>query len=236
MNEELLTIELKEEEIDGIIDRLFDKSEVLHGDLPARADINQFYGLVQHAVEREKALSGKKLIEFTQDYSGLEDNISGARITFKLFSRKPGVWQQAKTGMASRDTIRRARHSILRKISKDPERPGLSIFTHGSVFDNVVQFTIYAVSNEAADETAVWFEDLMEDWRWLWQGCGIQRVEYLERLEDMTLISDQKKVAVRRLQYFIRTERLKETQEFSLRTLMAELSLINRDTSVTQEK
>ena len=187
-------------------------------------DIPLFIEVLGYIINKQCELDGNQTpLSFLAEYSDVDDNLNGERICYKMISRRPATTAQVSVGMASRPGQRRERHYTYRQTIEDPDHSGCTLAYYGRFFDNIVQFDIYALTSKIADERILWFEGLMENWSFFFKAYGIERVEYLERLEDSVHLDTNRKVMRRTLQFLVRTESQWVKREYDLRTVLTEI-------------
>lgn len=183
-------------------------------------DITGFFNLVGLTLKRQQEIDGaKKPIFYTEEYPEQDDNLDGEVVAYGLVARKPGTFEQQKTGLAMNQTNIRQRTPIFRGSFDDPDVPGCKIYTLGQWFDNEIRFRIYARTNKIANARALWFEDFIDNWTWLFKANGLQEILYLGRADDRITAPENKKISERTLSYYIRTEKIKNIREHVLRSL-----------------
>jgi len=189
-------------------------------------DINQFYEIVGQAITTQQRLEGvEKNLIYSSATPENDDNIAEERIVYSLVERKPGLFEQKSTGSVGDDSGRRQRMKMFREGIRDPDNPGMAIYTYGQWFDNIVEFKIFARTNDVADSRALWFEDMMDLWHWYFRASGISQFKYLGRLSDEFLSPDNRKVVCRPLRYYVRTEKVTVVRENMLRSLVVQSSV-----------
>jgi len=226
MNKELFLARL-EAEISDYVDEAnqLNSTPRLRTPRPA-TDIDGFFILVDQALKKQQEVEGvTHPVAFSEDFPEEDDNITRERITFSIKSRKPGTFEQVNVGLAGADRRTRARTRMLRESENDPDQPGSKIFTFGQEYDNWVVFNIWAMTNKTANRRATWFENFMEDWRWYFEANGVKRVLYSERMEDVHLSPNNRKLVCRPLCYYVRTEKITHVREYVLRAIVTEGSL-----------
>jgi hypothetical protein len=200
-------------------------SERLRTPYPAK-DLNEFFPLLAEVMRLQQSQDGiVEPILLTEEMPDIDDNISGERITYSLHRRLPGVFEQVNQSLASNERRTRNRKAILREIIPDPDNPGLMIHIYGQDYDNFVNFIVWARTNKVANDRAVWFENLMEEWRWYFEVSGIKMVSFEERGMDIRLSPENRKVVGRPFRYFIRTEKITIIREAALREIAINGSL-----------
>jgi hypothetical protein len=191
------------------------------GSAKPAVSIESFFGLVQKVVEREQGDEGaEKPIIFGEDYSDIEDNLSGETITHSIEERRPGIFKQVNVDQIFSNRQIRQRHKVFRESRPDPDHVGGKLFIYGQWYDNLVEFKIWAKTSKVANLRALWLEDTLEKWEWFLQAEGVSKMLYMGRLADQVQQKGNKKIACRTLQYYVRTERLTIIREQVLRNLV----------------
>lgn len=224
MNKDLLKFKL--EQYLGELEQKATPSDSprLRSPLPA-TDVDGFFNLVGKAIEEQQRIEGVKVpIIYSEEMPEADDNLKGEVITYSIKSRLPGTFEAIQQSLAMDNRRIRNRRPLLREIIEDPEHPGTKIYTYGLEFDNIVCFNLWAKTNKTANLRAMWFEDLIEKWRWYFEASGIKRVNYEGRAEDKRLSPDNIKLACRPLMYYVRTEKITVVSEYTLRSLVVESS------------
>lgn len=91
---------------------------------------------------------------------------------------------------------------------EDLEQISYYIKTSAQVFDNLVQYNIWAKSNYEAEELTEWFEEYMDSYRGMFREAGIVQTVFNRRIRDDTLIQMNNGYHVRSVLYYVRTERV----------------------------
>lgn len=201
------------------------RSPRLRTPLPA-TDIDGFFRLVGQALKRQQEIDGaKKEIFFTEEFPEKDDNISGEVITYSVLGRMPGTFEGKMVSAAMNEGNIRQRRRSLRESVIDPDHPGSAIYTYGQWFDNKVEFDIIAQNNKTANQRALWFEDFMDSWMWFFEASGVAGIRYEGRGADSVITPENKKIAIRPLIYYVRTEKVTVVREHTLRSLIVASSL-----------
>lgn len=142
-------------------------------------DINTFFELVRQALisrQNSEGIKSSKRILFLEEES--PEEIDTESITFELTRRDNGSFSQGPFGEGR---IKEVTPHYRTEI-QDPDRPGERLITMSKRYDNWITFYIYARSNKQARKRLLWFEKLMEGFRWyfklygfsalVYQGCG----------------------------------------------------------------
>lgn len=174
------------------------------GSRPA-LDINDFGLLVETVIAEQQRLEGVPDRDKVIFRKALSDNpVDNPVITWKIIGRAPGQMDQVR--IADKDG-RREYVPRLREVTEDVLDFGYSIFHYSQIMDNYVEFCINANDSGKADEVALWFEEIMDRYKWFFSFQGINRAWFIERKSEMfeNLKSNlQYKIP---MIYFIRTEK-----------------------------
>lgn len=84
--------------------------------------------------------------------------------------------------------------------------------TSAQVFDNLVQYNIWAKSNYEVEELTEWFEEYMDAYRGMFREAGIVELVFNRRVRDDTTIQMKNGYHVRSVLYYVRTERVRVEQ------------------------
>lgn len=95
-----------------------------------------------------------------------------------------------------------------RDIIRHPYAPDQFVELYGQIFDVWVEFKIYSLSQEEADELVVEFEDFLYMYTGFFKKNGVQNIQFYAQEEDELITKERYPVAVRTLQYQIRLERV----------------------------
>jgi hypothetical protein len=236
IRDDILPAELTQEQIRMLVNMQFQgqinrAQEIEKSRAPGVAkNLNEFYGLVKEAIDHREAQENKiddAKVCYTQDFADVEQHLEG--ITFSLIRREPGRFSEGAPFEGSVKNLR----SILREIKDDPNNPGYKIATFGKWYDNVVRFTCWARTNSEANKRALWFEDLMEDYAWFFTVRGVPRVIFWSRdrdvMEDTTqsTASTTNKYYGRPLDFYVKTERIRNLSEKTLEKLIINVNVSN---------
>jgi hypothetical protein len=86
------------------------------------------------------------------------------------------------------------------------EKPGVFYEVIGRPMDNLIQFDCWASTGRRADALAVWFKDFMEVMKGSIMRQGFAKIEFWERGIDRDINMFRDDLAVRSLQFYVRTE------------------------------
>jgi len=170
-------------------------------------DIDKFYELLKEIVKEKQIDENIKTpIEIIEAVNPEEFN--GEIITFHLKSRRPGVFGK---GEPMSDVPPKAYRAVYRGSEPDKVNPGYSKMTFSLFYDNIIEITCWAGTNKQANYRALWFEELMNEYIWLFKLNGLIQVLYLGREEDVT--ESGMGIHGRPLRYYVRSERIFSVSE-----------------------
>lgn len=174
--------------------------------LPAK-NLKEVYALVKTVIddyERRMNIADDAKVNFTEEEPDYL-KASGPTITFSLHLREPGA--MSKGSPMLRGTVRNFL-PMLREEIDDPENPGYKRAILGYIHDNEVKFTVWAKTNKVANDKALWFEGLMQEYSWYFTSQGVARFLFLKREADLVSEVDGQKLYGRPIHFFVRTETL----------------------------
>jgi len=195
--------QLSEAETTLYVNKYIANLKVAGEDQPFHNNILGFLKLVQNAVRSREAVDNvpedKRLLVLGNDPP---ESIDTEAITFFLKSRSPGQFNRGRAGEA------RIKEVIghIRNIEPHPEHIGEKLVTMGRLYDNRVAFNIYAKDDYTALARVLWFENVMDSFRWYFRVHGISQVieEGVGDKENVTI--GELPLTKYPMSYFIRTE------------------------------
>lgn len=196
---------------------------------PAKS-LNEFYGLVKNALDnyetRQNIVEEAKAFYTEEDPDYLKDN--HLIITFNLVKRVPGSFSPGPPFQSEVSNWR----PILREEIDDTENPGYKRAIFGYWHDNEVKFTVWARTNKLANEKALWFENIMQEYSWYFVSQGVSRVLFLKRESDIQIDNNNAKLYGRPIHYYVRTETLtnisqKTIEQITIGSEVENTSLLN---------
>ena len=125
-------------------------------------------------------------------------------ITWATIRREPGGLQ--KPFEDPRET--KPRHREVMRSSKTDNCDYLH-FVEGQQFDNIIQFDIWAQTNERAESLATWFQDFFERYRWVWKWNGVKEILFWQQNADAIVTRWRNDIVSRSIQLYFQTERLR---------------------------
>jgi len=179
--------------------------------------------LIKSAVEsyelREHASKDAK-INITYAYP--DTNIDLETISICLEERSPGMHSQ---GSPSRRGAVKNLRPLLRETIEDPSNPGYKRAILGYFYDNTLSLTCWARTNKAANDRALWLENVMEEYTWFFAISGVNRVLYQGRGREIVREVGNNKLYGRPIDYFIRTEKLRVVSQKKLEEIIVYMAL-----------
>lgn len=241
LRDDILDEELTQEQVRVIVKHQFDSIinsaiqktgfDIERSRTPGSAkDVYEFCDLVRESVEHRlemQNVSEDARVILTQETSDIDQQLES--IVFSLEKRQPGQFSE---GPPFGGDVRNLR-PILRETVPDPENPGYRLAIMGYWYDNLVRFTCWARTNKQANQRALWFEELMEDYTWLFRIRGVSRVLFWDRGPDVEKVADTtssiesstNKYYGRPLFYYVRTEKIRTFREKELEQLLINVSV-----------
>ena len=183
----------------------------------------EFYDLVRRAVddmETRAAIAADHRVNFTEEEPDVESQTE--TITYSLMKRSPGMF----SGGAPFEGRVHNLVPMFRETGEDTENPGYRYAIYGYWYDNLVRFTCWARTNKVANARAEWFELLMQEYSWWFTLQGVNRVLFWDRKADIVTTVDGNKWYGRPIEFYVRTERLREFSEKALEEILIRLDVV----------
>lgn len=200
------------------------------GLLPTESrDLDAFFCEVQTVLkdyQDRKGIKDRDQITLTEEYP--PKDLKTQIISFRVVQSLPGKVSGGRAGPSMGAAERHEWVPRCRYIIDDPEKPNSKTIVMGQYEDNMIEFTCWARSNKAANQTVRMFRDLLSIYRFYFKLKGFPEVLFKERLEDITLDNQVKDgLKGRRLRYLVRTDRAFSVHESVLRDIVVNLVLSN---------
>ncbi len=221
----ILSPELSQEQARIIVDAQFTRiieqaKSVERSRAPESAkNLSEFYGLVKNVIDQHERLQNitedAKIVFTEEEPDYLKDK--QVTITISLVSRKP-----AEISSKHNSDLNKVVNltPMLREEIDDPENPGYKRAILGYFHDNEVKFTVWARTNKVANERALWFEGLMQEYRWYFTAQGVPRVIFLERTADSFSELNGQKLYSRPIHFLVKTETITTISQKTLEQIM----------------
>ena len=207
------TKRLSEEEVTHLITHYIADIKSVTAPPTRYNDLPEFFRLVQNVVRSreasEKVPISKRLLILSDDPP---EEIDTEAITFYLQSRVPG---QLNRGSAGSSRVKEVIAHV-RSIQQHPEHLSEKLITMGRFYDNWIAFNIYAKNDITALNRVLWFEKVMDSFRWYFRVHGISQIveEGIGNKEQVEIGGI--KLTKYPMSYYIRTE---DTYQFSSQEL-----------------
>jgi hypothetical protein len=141
-------------------------------------------------------------------------------ITIALAEREPGMYGQGRP----RENQVKNRKPILREHLDDPDNPGYKRAVLGYFYDNTLRLTCWARTSKAANERALWLENVMEEYEWFFVYSGVNRFLYDRRRTEIVHGVGNNKIYGRPIDYFVRTEKIRNVSQKTLEEIYVRLT------------
>lgn len=179
------------------------KSRNIHSGPESGMDINNFFVLVKNAIisrENSEGVPSAHRLLFEEE-EGPEE-IDTEAITFELTRREPGDFSQGPIGQGNIKEV----SPHYRGEIKDPGRPGERLVTMGKFYNNWITFYINAETNKQARKRLLWFEKVMEGFKWYFRLFGFNSVIYSNVGSRTSIKLGELKLTRYPVTYIIRTD------------------------------
>lgn len=168
------------------------------------ADIIKFFELVQDAVwsrqNTENIPEAKRLLVIGDDPPD-EKEVDTEAITFYLDERMTGQYGRGPVGTkTTREVV-----PHLRSVQQHPEHPSEKLVTMARSFDNYVVFNIYARTDFRALQRVLWFENVMDSFRWYFSVNRLN-VLFLETKRIGTIEHGELSLSKYSMRFFVKSE------------------------------
>jgi hypothetical protein len=180
--------------------------------------------LIKKAVtdyEERGNLLSKSGVKFT--YSDPVHIVELDVITVDPGIRKPGRFSRGRVSKS--DSITREVRPHVREEREDPESRGYRLTILGQWFDNWVDFVCWGRTNKEALARALWFENLMEEYLWLFTMSGVSAILYQGRKSRKVKNIGENVIYGYPVEYYIRTEKITQVSEKTLERMAIHIGL-----------
>jgi len=206
--------------LDGFLRNLYSSG----ASAPAGGNIIKYLELVQNVVwsrqETENIPEDKRLMILGEDPPD-EAEVDTEAITFYLDSRGPGQHGQGSPGT---NTVRERTHHV-RSIQQHPEHPSEKLVTMGRSFDNYVVFNIYARTDYQALQRVLWFENVMDSFRWYFKVNRILSLQ--ESAERIGLVNvGELSLSKYSLVFYVKTEDIYQFGSQELKEIVVNTNIV----------
>ena len=153
-------------------------------------------------------------------YEKPDKTIEVETISLSFHDRSPGAFSQ---GRPTEGKVKN-RRPVLREVIDDPDHPGYKRAILGYWYDNILRVTAWARTNKAANQRALWIENLMEEYTWFFTASGVNRILFEGWRQNETLEISGNKYYGRPMDYFVRTEKLWNLSQKTLEQIVIRLA------------
>lgn len=108
-------------------------------------------------------------------------------------------------------------------VLDDLDNPGYGVIVSGMFMDNTVFITPWAKTYTTANRVAMALEDLIPDYRWFFEGKGLQHLWFLGRESDTFQNFEQNTLFGCPLKFYVRTLKIKKVYEKKLEEIIVTL-------------
>lgn len=179
-------------------------------------DLPELYELASQLIEHKQALEGvekEKRIKLVKDWNPhrFHEQYGPEVICCRLIKREHS--KMSKEG----DRFQSRRPYFDRDIPV--KEPGLTLTLTTAPMDNIIEFKCWSTDSFAADERALWLENLFIDFAWVFKSEGVERWHFEGRLSDIVLTQNEHVFHERPLRFFARTRKVELQMEPEIRTM-----------------
>src|SRR3990167_5326120 len=200
---------------------------------PAAAkDIFGTMDLVRRALldmERREETLTKNKISFTEERPDFSND--GEVITFSVVRSEPGAFGEGRPFESNIKNL----VPILREELDDPDNPGYKMAILGYWYDNIIRLTCFARTNKQANRRVVWLQGLMQDYMWFFRTNGVNRILFWGRGEDFVVEENGARLYGRPLEYFVRTENVRQLREKTIEEITLDTGLADNGSELRDE-
>lgn len=186
-------------------------------------DLPDTIDLIRKAVEDYES-RGSTLQSTRINFSYSEPNklVELDAITVEPTATLPGMFGKGKPtkGDATRELRKHLREEL-----EDPDNNGYKLLVFGQFFDNFVDFTCWSATNKEALDRAIWFENIMEEYLWLFTMSGVHSIIYQGRKNRKIKNIGDNMIYGYPVEYYIKTEKITRISEKNLERMVINLGI-----------
>ena len=214
---------LSEAEINQIVNTYIANLREAGTNEPPQNNLLSFFELVQNAIRSREASDSvpedKRLLVLANDPP---EELDTEAITFFLQSRLPGSFGKGSIGQA------KTREFVPHKRSEQqhPEHINEKLVTMGRRYDNQIKFHIYARDDYVALKRVLWFENVMDSFRWYFRVHGIYNVLEIGVGEKEHVTIGELVVTRYPMSYFVMTEDIYQFGSQELKSIELNTDLV----------
>jgi hypothetical protein len=137
-------------------------------------------------------------------------------VTYKVTQEEPGTWGGDNEPFGDRRELTpRFREEIVENHE--------SIQVFGQMFDTLVQFDVWSLTNYEVERMALWFKRFMTKYRKYFKDMGLSEMLFWWRGEDDVTRELKNSLHFRSLVYFIRTEEITTSKDVVLEQMKIDI-------------
>lgn len=187
-------------------------------------DIHELPRLLEIIFQRQQELEGIPEQErFEVRMSRTDSKVERDVLTWKLKKRLPGMFERGSAGTNSSKVKEVKAHK--RHEFDDPTHAGHKIIAYGQRYTNLIELCYTSGQPDTANQRAIWIEDVIDTYQYLFHYFGIVRFIYLGREEDQNIETGEGLVYKRRLCYHVETEKIKLVRTQTIREVILTIYL-----------
>lgn len=223
---------LSEEQASFIVEHVYDLylgqgervSEKLKTVGPAK-ELNEIFVLIKKSItdyeSRGNIIEGAKLQAFTHEEPMETMELPAISILPTL--RLPGRLSGGPANK-SRSIVREVVAHIREEV-EDPDYKSYRRVVLGKIYDNWVDFTCWGRSCKEAWSRALWFENVLEEYRWFFTMNGVRRIMNQGHKERVTKKIGDNIIYGYPVECFIQTEKITNVSEKELERIVIKIGI-----------
>lgn len=117
-----------------------------------------------------------------------------------------------------------------------PYRPGEKVELYGQVFQLIVEFNVYSLSDEEADELTVHLEEFINNYKAFFKKQGVKEIYFIEQGEDEVYTGFHAPFAKRTLFFDMHFEKITPKYLNQIEQLAIQASILNKNNEEHKEE
>jgi hypothetical protein len=189
---------------------------------PAK-DIVETTELIRQAIlhyEERTHVTADAVVAVTYNKPDVDADVE--TISMEFVDRQPGMFSQGRPWQGK---IKNRRPRV-REMVDDPDNPGYKRVVLGYFYDNMLKLTCWARTNKQANQRAMWLENVMEEYTYYFITAGVNRILYEGWRGNETIRVGNNTYYGRPIEYFVRTEKLRNVSQKKLEQLYVGLATV----------
>lgn len=195
-------------------------------------DLPGVFDLIRRAVrdfEQREETSEKYRLEITEESPDFAADLE--TLSFSLVKSEPGAFAAGRPFESDIKSF----VPVLREEVDDPEHPGYRIAILGYWYDSIIRLTVFSRTNKRANKRVEWLQGLMQDYMWFFRSSGVNRIFFWKRGEDFVIENNGAKLYGRPLDFFVRTESIRQLREKTLEMLEIDTGLLDNGSTLNPD-